>query len=158
MRIYARIGKVAYRLIRPFWNRWAHNKPRSRLVIVHDNDIFLVKNWLSTQSWRLPGGGRRASEEPVDGAAREAREELGAEIDRSQLNYLGNENVMEAGTTIEAEYFSVELTPEDITVDTKEIIEAKWFSFDELPENRAGVVDNAIALYRGGVDNHANNT
>ncbi len=54
--------------------------PRSRLLIVHDGSVLLVKNWLGLGHWSVPGGGAHRGENPKNAALREVQEELGLEV------------------------------------------------------------------------------
>jgi ADP-ribose pyrophosphatase YjhB (NUDIX family) len=85
--------------------------------------------------WRTPGGGIKAGEQFVDGVAREAREELGVEIElgrylvRAQAMFrFGGESVL-----WQTHVFSATTTGEHLTpLDTDEIAEARWGTTAEL--------------------------
>ena len=44
------------------------------------NEYLLLQHWLGDGSWMLPGGGQHGREDPLAGAIREVREELGQGI------------------------------------------------------------------------------
>ena len=85
--------------------------------------------------WRPPGGGVRAGEHVVEGIRREAREELGVEIELERYLVASEAVFRFGGETIEwrthvvsARTDAEELAPQD----TDEISAARWGSLDEL--------------------------
>jgi 8-oxo-dGTP pyrophosphatase MutT (NUDIX family) len=58
------------------------------VLIVADGQLLVVKSWLGTGQWGLPGGGLHRGEDPVVGAQREVREETGLTLKSSQLEEL----------------------------------------------------------------------
>jgi 8-oxo-dGTP pyrophosphatase MutT (NUDIX family) len=64
---------------------WAVARPHTRGVKVvlrrGDGQVLFVRHTYGDRAlWELPGGGLRRRESPQDGAAREAREELGLDL------------------------------------------------------------------------------
>ncbi len=70
---------------------------RARVVLIDDDCILLVKDrfqlWFNQGQWALPGGGLHRHEAPEAGAVRELKEELGLQLDASQLKPLWNGQV-----------------------------------------------------------------
>ncbi|MDX1765726.1 MAG: NUDIX hydrolase [Candidatus Saccharimonadales bacterium] len=156
--LYAISGRIVNFFIRPVWEKLANGKPRSRLLVVHQNEILLVKNWISTQHWRLPGGGVGRSETPLEAAVREIHEEVGLEIAQKQLKKLGRKDIRDGKATIIAELYLLEVDSKSIAVNKAEIVDHGWFKISQLPEDHDSVVDSAIAFYRGIVDNPEHST
>ena len=46
---------------------------RSRVLIICGDEVLLLKGWLSTGRWGLPGGGIRRGEDPVEAVLRETK-------------------------------------------------------------------------------------
>ena len=64
---------------------WALARPHTRgvKVVLRRDDghvLFVRHTYGDRELWELPGGGLRRREAPQDGAAREAREELGLDL------------------------------------------------------------------------------
>ncbi len=83
---YVRLGRICYILSAPArWVFLSHTH-RAYIVIEHDSRVLLVKNWLSSGEWSLPGGGVHGWERAEDGVRREVREELGIQL--GDIEYL----------------------------------------------------------------------
>lgn len=62
---------------------------RTRVLIIAENDVLLVKDIIGPGTWSLPGGGLHLGELPVGGAIREVKEETGIMLDEAQLDNKG---------------------------------------------------------------------
>jgi ADP-ribose pyrophosphatase YjhB (NUDIX family) len=75
------------------FNDWLAKLPKklvtSKAIIksTKGNILLVMPNYEDV--WHFPGGGLESGKEPVDGLARELKEELGITIDRSKLKLLG---------------------------------------------------------------------
>jgi 8-oxo-dGTP pyrophosphatase MutT (NUDIX family) len=63
---------------------------RTRVVVVIDDKILMVKTWLGTGKWQLPGGGLHKGEAPKSGAVREVFEETGVLLQERELVPIGD--------------------------------------------------------------------
>ena len=61
---------------------------RVYVIIEHEGKVLFVKNWLSVQDWRLPGGGKHVHETWLMAGLREVQEELGFMLDQKSLKEL----------------------------------------------------------------------
>jgi 8-oxo-dGTP diphosphatase len=62
------------------------SSPRARVVVVENGRVALIKRVREGQTYFLfPGGGVERGETPEQAAVREAREELGVEVELSEL-------------------------------------------------------------------------
>lgn len=119
--------------IRRIWRQWA--KPRLRgvsVVLVNDTgQVLLLRHSYGKPHWALPGGGLSRSESPDQGAKREVREELGLDI--GELAPLGelDETINGAPHHAYVFYAGILAQPQP---DQREVIEARFFALDSLPE------------------------
>lgn len=106
---------------------------RSRVFVVSEGKILLVKSWLSDESWGLPGGGAKAGEPIELSAARELQEEVGIVVESSTLKPLGNCIHNKIGLKFRAHFFLLELPSQpQIKRQTAEISDMGWFSKTEI--------------------------
>jgi 8-oxo-dGTP pyrophosphatase MutT (NUDIX family) len=76
-KILETFGKLLYWLAWPaFWMISPH-RPRTRVLLTCSDSVLLVKNFVSTGRWGMPGGGLHRGEDPHEGAVRELFEETG---------------------------------------------------------------------------------
>ncbi len=124
-----------------------HGKARVRVVVRYKNDILLVKSWLSSQKWDLPGGGIDRGERPTMAAVREVYEETSLFINKNQLSYIGT---VEAPWPLKCSLVVYEVWVESKNLDSLpwfrqvEICDREWFSIKNLPTNRDSIVKLAI--------------
>lgn len=149
-RIHHRFGRFAYMLI--YIMRYVlpfSRKPRTRvLAILNDSEVLLVKNWLSSQKWSLPGGGIKRNETPARSAARELYEETGLQVAPSQLTFLGHMPNSELVPIVMV--YKVHLNDSDSAASIPsharhEIIDLAWHRITQLPPDRTPLVDHVLA-------------
>jgi 8-oxo-dGTP pyrophosphatase MutT (NUDIX family) len=106
----------------------------------HDGALLLVRQSYR-DDWGCAGGLLRRGEEPIDGARREAQEEVGVvlDIDEEPLR-----------TFIDARARRIDVVfrcrvrppvPDQIRPESAEIVEVRWFSRDQLPRLQREVAD-----------------
>ncbi len=102
--------------------------------------------------WRTPGGGIKAGEDFVDGVIREAREELGVEIEieRYLVRVRAVFRFADEAVPWQTHVFSATTPGEHLApLDTDEIAEARWGTTAELlGPIRAHLLDTGRALWR----------
>ena len=128
------IGKLIYIVALPYLilHGYFARKPRVRVLIRHDNEILLVKNWLSTQSWSLPGGGIHHNESSLSAAHREIEEEFGITLESDPI-LLFEAPSPESTTKFRIELFSITVDAKPkVTIDGFEIIDYRWVNIEEL--------------------------
>lgn len=82
-RIYIVLGRLSFYALWPLLWLYLRKTRRVYAVIRHKDEVLYIKNWLSDNSWRLPGGGVGMNETPKEALIRELREELGIEVTSS---------------------------------------------------------------------------
>ncbi len=83
-------------------------------------------------TWTMPGGKFEWGETFAEGAAREVMEETGIKLNSSKVLCVNNEK-NEHAHFITIGFFSDDFEGEPQVLEPDEIVEWKWFSFDNLP-------------------------
>ena len=112
--------------------RIGSRKDRVRVIVYRDDGkILLVRSRFSRQEWALPGGGVKYNESYEQAAVREVLEEIGLKI--HNLRYLGKANSHESYAKFSVRVFAAHTSDYDIKCNF-EIMEARWFNMNYLPE------------------------
>ena len=109
--------------------------------------VLLLRHrmWPEGRQWGLPTGYAIKGEEFGATVVREVREETGLEVKPGALVHL------KSGYRLRVEVaYEAQLVGGELKIDSFEILEAGWFSPDELPE---GLQDSHRTLILGGVPN-----
>ena len=101
--------------------------------------------------WNIPAGHLDPNETIFEGAKREIFEETGCAVELTGLLSISNrvlEDDVFLGLT-----FSTKIVNEDIKFDTNEILDVKWFSYNEIVNMRNELRDydwitNAVKAYK----------
>jgi ADP-ribose pyrophosphatase YjhB (NUDIX family) len=124
--------RVAHLGLRAYWFLL---RPHTRAVkcVVREGDavLFVRHAYGDRSSWELPGGGIKRGEDARDGAAREAREELG--LDLADWRPLGTVEARARGKRTTIQCFEAHPPGRELTLDEGEIEEARWFDLTALP-------------------------
>lgn len=85
-----RLRRLAYRagfpVMRVWWFVVRPDTHGVKLVLWRDGEVLFVRHtYGNRQVWELPGGGRRRGESAEDAVRREAREELGLDLQAQSL-------------------------------------------------------------------------
>lgn len=152
-KVWQRIGTIAYWVLLPLIRVYAKNtKPRARVLILHEDKVLVVKNWLGSGGWALPGGGLEPGELPVQAAAREIAEELGITVPQNSLIELGTHESTEDGKLV-SKYHLFVLTLDAkpiLTLRKREIMDSAWLGIPELQQREKGVgatVKDAVEVW-----------
>ena len=82
------------------------------------------------KKWNFPAGHLEPNEALKDGAIREIKEETGCDVELDGVCYIAN-RICENDLFIMI-VFNAKLINEDITYDKEEILDVKWFDYDEI--------------------------
>jgi len=136
--LWESLGRVIYFILYPLLFVYFRLNARTRVVIEKNQQILLVKPWIGSGQWDLPGGGLHISESEVDGAIREILEETGIELGADNLKPLGN--IRGKGILpYSLHCYSCKLSNNPkIKKQFIEIIDIRWVGISELGEYQLG--------------------
>ncbi|HSX52965.1 MAG TPA: NUDIX hydrolase [Patescibacteria group bacterium] len=146
------MGRVMFWLTWPGLYLYLGHTDRTRVVVVSDSSILVVKSWLGDGKWSLPGGGLHKREQMLAGAAREVREETGIHIELNQLKELGQIELSVRGIPLKLYCFRAALNRSVVpTAQRGEILEVKWIPLKELLSSGVISADTrrVLLLYQG---------
>lgn len=143
--LYRTLYRMAYRLMRIYWATF-HPRTHGALVALwHDGEILLVRNSY-TPYYSLPGGYVRPRETGREAARRELEEEVGIQVELSELEPVLDEEHPWEGKRDRVEVFQLGLRRRPaVQVDNREVIEASFFAparafeLDLFPAARAAI-------------------
>lgn len=93
-------------------------------------------------AWNTIGGFLGYEEEPYAGLRREVREELGVDCEILDFVTMAEDRYGEEGPALLNAYFTVRLLSDDVRPQD-DIVELRWFSLEELPDDIAFKSDRA---------------
>lgn len=133
-----------------FWLAWPlmwlvlGRSRRTRVLVIANGSVLLVRNWAGSGNWSMPGGGLKRGESPVHGAARELHEELGVKVSETRLRDLGVTRARSHGISYTAYLFALELpSAPGLKLQTREILDAEWHKLGDVRSD-----DMAIEVLR----------
>jgi ADP-ribose pyrophosphatase YjhB (NUDIX family) len=100
-------------------------------VIQHRGAMLLVRNTYGRKQWTFPGGGISRGEAAEDAIRREVHEEVGLHL--QSLQHLGAFEAIIAYKRDHVAVFAGVSPDRQVTIDTAEILEARWFQPQGLP-------------------------
>lgn len=143
-----------------FWSLWplifVYSRVilRTRVLIIHEQSVLVVKNWLGSNQWALPGGGMHRGESPEVAALREVKEELNLTLEPQALQALGRRSSTEtSGLRSDYYLFVVRFVERpDITLQAHEIMDAGWLETTHLlmaPKGVSAMVKDSLDTWSG---------
>ncbi len=132
-RIWKRIGNMMFWVGIPVLHVYLRSHRRTRVFLVSEGCVLLVKPWIGVNRWMTPGGGLHKGEAPKDGAVREIHEETGAVVLPEALQHVGEASFRKYGLQYEYDQFVCELPARiDVRPQRVEIYEVNWMPLDDL--------------------------
>jgi ADP-ribose pyrophosphatase YjhB (NUDIX family) len=126
-----------------------------KVMILKDNQhMLLVRPNYGHRLWTFPGGAVESHESFEEAAHREVQEEVALQL--SSLKFMGEYHRVHDFMKVTAHAFVASPASTDFLVDGIEIKEARWFSVDNLPPDRAANVDRIVGLYKEQMISSAN--
>lgn len=127
---------------------WFIFRPETRGVkcLIENNGKFLlVRLNYAHRKWTIPGGGAHKKESFLNAAIREAKEET--ELNIYEPIFIGSYKSIIEYKNDTVEVYLAHSRDIVYKIDPVEIKEAKWFSINELPDDRAASVDRIFKFY-----------
>lgn len=130
-------GRLLYIALFPVRKAYRSKYTRAYGVIEYQDKILLIKNWLGSGAWSLPGGGGHQGEEFKDTLAREINEEVGLKIDKSKAKLIIKDE--HAGDFGKKKFVIFHIKQENkpsIVLNHLEIVDYKWVDKKDLAQVR----------------------
>ena len=105
-------------------------------AVLDDGDghvLFVRHTYGDRRAWELPGGGVKAGEPPSQAVAREAREEVGADVAPQTWALLTNAEARVGRRRDGLRVFGARWPGGPVVLDDLEIADFAWFSLAALP-------------------------
>lgn len=110
---------------------------RTRVVVVHEDKVLVMKQWISSGKWSLPGGGIHKGESMAGGAVRELYEETRLKLDPRQLTHIGRGTYRKYGHRFEYHVFATSVGSAFVRAQRIEVSELAWVRPGELRASNA---------------------
>ncbi len=130
--------RVAYAGRRTYWFVLRPRIVGVKCVLIHGNDVLLVRHTYGNRAWDIPGGTVRRRELPRHTAEREMHEELGRRIE--DWTALGELFVNNNHHDDNLHLFQARIAERELDLNLTELSEAAWFPRDSLPTELARYV------------------
>ena len=136
--------RCAHDVRRTYWFLLRPDTTSVKCLVTRTGSVLLVRHTYGDRSlWRLPGGGIKRGEQPAAAIQRELNEEVG--VGAAVLHPIATlHEKKHASTTYHC--FEGQLDPTLMTINPREIAEARWFRLDDLPTDSHGYVGRILAL------------
>ena len=123
-------------------------------VIEKDGKYLLVQEAKEKVrgKWNLPAGHLDPNETIFEGGKREVKEESGFDVELTGVCQIGNQKL--ADDTFVSVVFSTKIISGDIKFDPNEILDVKWFTYDEIVAMKNQIRMESFLL--GAIDNLRN--
>ena len=105
-------------------------------IVKKDNKYLLVQEAKEScrGKWNVPAGHLEPNETFMDGAKREVFEECGYNVNLTGIARIGNKQSED--NTFASVIFSTEIIDGEIKYDKSEILDVKWYTYDEIVNMR----------------------
>jgi 8-oxo-dGTP pyrophosphatase MutT (NUDIX family) len=146
--IWVGLGRATFWIALPMLHFYLKAAPRTRLLLVAEGKVLVVKGWLNDGSWSLPGGGLHHRETPLSGVVRELHEETGITLAETKLTDLGAAWQDQHWLTFRYRRFYAQLaTATPPKRQRWELVDATWLPINELStaNAQAHVLDTLAA-------------
>lgn len=140
-KIWQSLGIASFWLVSPALFFYLRLNARTRIIIRSEGKILLVKPWLGTGAWDLPGGGLHFKESPSTGAIREAYEETGIKLRKEELKDMGSIKMRGVLVPYLTYCFEANLKSNpNIKKQFVELIDIRWVAKDDMHDYSLNVI------------------
>jgi ADP-ribose pyrophosphatase YjhB (NUDIX family) len=137
--------RCAYMLLRVYWFIMRPRVRGALALLVHADQLLLVRNTYGRRVWTLPGGMIKRNEDPAAAMRREVHEEVGIAVEGLQLVGVFTGRQAQRHDTIHI--FTAPVSHPVVHIDPGEILDAQWFPLADLPR-LSTYTRRAIALWQ----------
>jgi 8-oxo-dGTP pyrophosphatase MutT (NUDIX family) len=110
---------------------------RTRVLVVCDQQVLLVKGWLGDGKWSLPGGGLHRHEDPRQGVKRELLEETALDLPLAAFTFVANLTGHNHGLTFKYDLFVAEVAAAlPVARQPREIAATNWQNHRQLTDEQ----------------------
>lgn len=149
-RLFAFITRVISIVGHPIKAQVLKNSQRVRVLVLAQDSILLIRSSIGSQRWSLPGGGIKKSESPKTAAIRELFEETNLNLPAGLFSQIGEKSIPVQSTQgfFYVTFYKAKLNEQLVPKITRplEVLEARWFKLNELPEKHSPTLDRALQL------------
>jgi 8-oxo-dGTP pyrophosphatase MutT (NUDIX family) len=150
--LISKLGVMAFWAAWPAYFFYLRLSRRTRILLVHDTDVLVIKGWMSDGKWSLPGGGVHRDETVLQGAVRELHEEIGIQLTEKDLRPLGEAMLYRAYGHRYPFYCFIAEAKKDMPIKKQwyEISHAEWVDYRTLnAKNTAPDALTALRIWLG---------
>lgn len=150
--LHRRLYRLAYWVRAAWWRTCKPTVHGCRVIALDGQDrVLLIRQSYGPRHWLAPGGSVERGEDPVATAHRELAEETGSTLHEARKVAQLLERPMGAYNVV---HVVVGRAGGAVTIDAREVDEARWFALDALPPDigshiRAGL-PGWVAAWRAG--------
>lgn len=130
----------------------------AHLILTRNNSVFMIRRsntGFGDGLYSVPAGHVDHGEHVLDAAVREAKEEAGVGVLKHELQFVHVVSVRkitaEQRDRLQLFFVTETWEGEPTNMEPHRCDDARWFLFDELPENTVRYVREALLHYRKGV-------
>lgn len=138
--------KLCYELKNFLLSLFSRKTMGVRALVIQQGKVLLVRHTY-TPGWYHPGGGIEAGETGFQAVIRELKEEVGITFLETPSIFGFYHNIFKKRNDYIIVYVCTKFKKEDVK--SREILEAKWFPLEELPQDITIGTKNRIAEYLG---------
>ncbi len=138
--------QIASGLRRIYWYIVRPKTTGVKCLIECDDSYLFIKHAYGSRmhNWNLPGGGVRRNESVSGAVKREVFEELGIALPHvTELKKYTSSFEYKVDTI---HCFHSNITSKDFVINSGELLEAKWFPKNDLPENLSRSIKESLAV------------
>lgn len=139
-----RLNTILFPVVRLYWFLFRPASTGVKCVISTGDTILMIRNTYGRKRWTFPGGSLKKRELPTEAIQREIWEEVGIRL--TNLRLLGQFLSTQEYKKDTVVCFRADAVGASLSTDPHEILEARWFHPQNLPENRPHRSKNSHAM------------
>jgi len=149
MKLWEYVGRLIHFLGLPIIKYLLNGSARTRVLVIYGTKVLVVKTWIGSGRWGMPGGGIHKAESKIDSAIREVYEEVGIKLRPSDLEYVSQRRQNDDGVNVDISLFITRIeNKKPIKRQILEIVDAQWLEFIEInPANSSPDLFEAVRKY-----------